>query len=171
MFNKPSMSEIDFWVILIQFKRTEQDFKKSHYCSILSHSVKKSSSCKKLIWVEQSGCQSTVVKDISHSFSLNTNMNGVFLCMNENRWYLEYMNEIVMFTFFDLMRSDWEWEWVGKYNSRLLITDITCSHLPLMNVRDCDFLKLHPIPFISSWMSISLMIATNQPHDRRMRIE
>jgi hypothetical protein len=36
MFNKPSMSEIDFWVILIQFKRTEQDLKNLITVSCLS---------------------------------------------------------------------------------------------------------------------------------------
>ncbi len=42
-----SMSDIDFWAILILFKSTRQDFFKSRYHSIHSRSVKKSSSCKK----------------------------------------------------------------------------------------------------------------------------
>ncbi len=48
--------------------------------------------------------------------------------------------------FQDLMRNDWEmtkneWRMNGNEQENMLMTDITCSHLPFINSQERDFSK------------------------------
>jgi hypothetical protein len=98
--------------------------------------------------------------------------------MNESEWYLQYTNksnqylQYSMICTFSSFNEKWQ-ERMGKYHSWLLMTDITCCHLPFMNSREKDILKQShpinlssrpimscPILFISPpRMAISLMLA------------
>ncbi len=49
-----------------------------------------------------------IMNNISHSFSLNTKINGDFFGMNKREQYLQYMNDIAICIFSIFNKNDQE---------------------------------------------------------------